>query len=128
MSEGNTMFKMIAHGIEVDMFVGICDFEYKKAQKVIVNVTAYGRPKFNPEHITECLDYSRVCAYVHSWNDRRHVDLVETLLHDLMVFCFKDSRIEAVDIEVLKPEVIEGTKYVGVGAYITREEFNNETF
>lgn len=122
------MFKMIAKEIAVDMFVGICDFEYKKKQKVMVNVVAYGRPTFNPQNITECLDYSRVCSYVHDWTNREHVDLVETLLHDLMVFCFEDSRIEAVDIEVLKPEVISGTKYVGVGAYITREEFNNKTF
>lgn len=128
MLQGNMMFKMIAKEIEVDMFVGICDFEYKTKQKVMVNVVAYGRPKFNPEHITECLDYSRVCSYVHSWTDRGHVDLVETLLHDLMVFCFEDSRIESVDIEVLKPQVIPGTKYVGVGACITREEFNNQTF
>ena len=30
------MFKMIANGIEVQMFVGICDFEYKEKQKLKV--------------------------------------------------------------------------------------------
>jgi len=122
------MFRMIAKGIEVDMFVGICDFEYKNKQKVKVNVIAYGRPGFNPEDITQCLDYSRVCTYVHSWTNREHVDLVETLLNDLMVFCFEDSRIDIVDIEVLKPEVIGGTEYVGVGTYTTRAQFNNKTY
>lgn len=122
------MFKMIAKNIEVDMFVGICDFEYLKKQKVLVNVIAYGRPTFKPQNITECLDYSRVCSFVHSWANRDHVDLVETLLNDLMVFCFEDKRIEAVDIEVLKPEIIPGTEHVGVGAYITRSEFNDKTF
>ena len=53
------MFKMIANGIEVQMFVGICDFEYKEKQKVMVNVTLQGNPKFAPTHITECMDYSK---------------------------------------------------------------------
>lgn len=122
------MFKMIAKNIAVDMFVGICDFEYEKKQKVLVNVIAYGRPAFNPQNIAECLDYSRVCDYVHGWTNRDHVDLVETLLHDLMVFCFKDDRIESVDIEVLKPEIIPATEYVGVGAQITRAQFKEQSF
>lgn len=122
------MFKMIANGIEVDMFVGICDFEYKTKQKVVVNVVAWGKPKFKPENITECLDYSRICSLVHSWTNREHVDLVETLLQEVIAFCFEDNRIETVDIEILKPEVIPGTNHVGVGAYITREEFNNQSF
>jgi dihydroneopterin aldolase len=122
------MFKMIANGIEVDMFVGICDFEYKQKQKVVVNVVAWGKPKFKPENITECLDYSRICSLVHSWTNREHVDLVETLLQEVIAFCFEDNRIEIVDVEILKPEVIPGTNHVGVGAYITREEFTNQSF
>lgn len=117
------MFKMIAKGITVDMFVGICDFEYVKQQRIIVNVIAHGKPAFNPANISECLDYSKVCSFVHSWNQREHVDLVETLLTELIEFIFKDLRIEEVDIEVLKPDVIPGTEYVGVGAYITRDQF-----
>lgn len=122
------MFKMIAQGIEVFMFVGICDFEYKNKQKVVVNVTAYGKPKFNPENISECLDYSKVCSFVQSWTNRPHTELVETLLSEVIAFCFEDNRIESIDVEVLKPQVIPGTQHVGVGAYITREEFNRRTY
>ncbi len=122
------MFKMIAKGISVDMFVGICDFEYLNKQTVVVNVTAWGKPKFKAESINDCLDYSKVCSLVHSWTNREHVDLVETLLQELIEFVFQDPRIETVDIEVLKPDVIKHTDYVGVGAYITREEFNNKTY
>ncbi len=122
------MFKMLAKGISVDMFVGICDFEYLNKQTVVVNVTAWGKPKFKAESINDCLDYSKVCALVHSWTNRKHVDLVETLLQELIEFVFADQRIEVVDIEVLKPDVIKHTDHVGVGAYITREEFENKTY
>lgn len=122
------MFKMIAHGIEVNMFIGICDFEYLKKQKIVVNVTAWGKPSFNPQNIQDCLDYSRICTLVHSWQNREHVELVETLLQEVIRFCFEDNRIDVVDVEVLKPEVIAHTKHVGVGAYITRQEFEAKTF
>jgi len=119
---------MIANGIEVDMFVGICDFEYLNKQKVIVNVIAYGEPEFNPKNISECLDYSRICTFVHSWTNRPHVELVETLLVEVMEFCFEDSRINQIDVEILKPNVIAHTNYVGVGANIKRHEFKFKTY
>lgn len=123
------MFKFIAKGIEVEMFVGICDFEYHKKQKVIVNVEAKGSPTFNPTHITECLDYSKVCTFVNTWNDRPHVELIETLLVEVIQFCFNsDQRIEEVYVEILKPEVIPNTQYVGIAAQLTRQQFINQTF
>ena len=123
------MFKFLAKGITVEMFVGICDFEYQKKQKVIVNVEAKGTPTFNPSDITQCLDYSKVCTFVNTWADRPHVDLVETLLQEVLQFCFNsDQRIYEVSVEILKPEVIQNTDYVGVAATLTREQFINKTF
>lgn len=122
------MFKMIAKGVSVYMYVGICDFEYEEKQKVVVNVTAWGKPKFKPEKINDCLDYTKVCNLIHSWNKREHVDLIETLLQELIEFVFEDKRVEQVDIEVLKPDVIKRTEYVGVGACMTREDYNNKSY
>lgn len=123
------MFKFLAKGIKVEMFVGICDFEYQKKQTVIVNVEAKGTPTFNPTDISQCLDYSKVCTFVNTWADRPHVDLVETLLQEVLQFCFNsDQRIYEVSVEILKPEVITNTEYVGVAATLTREQFANKTF
>lgn len=122
------MFKMIANGISVDMFVGICDFEYLNKQTVVVNVIAWGKPPFQASSIEDCLDYSKVCSFVHSWANREHVELIETLLQELIDFVFEDPRIQKVDIEVLKPDVIKHTNHVGVGACISREDFENKTY
>ncbi len=122
------MFKMIARNIKVNMFIGICDFEYLQKQPVVVNFVAHGNPKFKPENINDCLDYSKICTLVHSWADRPHVDLVESLLTELIEFGFIDSRILALDIEILKPNVILGANEVGVGAYITREQWERKSY
>jgi FolB domain-containing protein len=118
------MYKFIANGIKVNMFVGICDFEYLKKQEVIVNVSVWGDIPLKPKNIDECLDYSKVCFFVKSWEDREHVDLVETLLFDVLNFCFEqDSRILTVEAEILKPQILDFTNYVGVSNKLNRSEF-----
>ncbi len=122
------MFKMIARNIKVNMFIGICDFEYLNKQPVVVNFIAHGTPKFGADKIEDCLDYSKVCTLVHSWSQRQHVDLVETLLKELMDFGFSDSRIQALEIEILKPHIILGADEVGVGVHITREQWSQKSY
>jgi 7,8-dihydroneopterin aldolase/epimerase/oxygenase len=118
---------MIAQNIEVDMFIGICDFEYLNKQKVVVNIQALGNTPLKPVNISECLDYSKICEFVSSWTSRGHVDLVETLLYELFDFCFKqDDRIFEVHAEIIKPQVISYAKGVGVRASLTREQFEHE--
>lgn len=117
------MFYITLDNIKLNIFVGIRDFEYLNKQQVIINLKAYGTIPFRPVNITECLDYTKITDYLKNWETRQHVDLVETLLFDLIEFCFEDSRITDVEAEILKPDIIEFSNYVGVGMKITREIF-----
>ena len=117
------MFRMIAKGIEVRMLVGICEWERQRPQTVIVNAVVWGHAPLRPKSIAQCLDYSKICDFVQAWAKRPHVDLVETLLADTIAFCFEDARVCEVDIEVIKPQVIDRAEQVGVGARLTRAEF-----
>ena len=73
--------------------------------------------------IDECLDYSRVCAFVQAWKHRPHTELVETLLHDVIEFCFDDARVQRVSVEILKPDVIVGADAVGVAMHTDRVHY-----
>ncbi len=115
--------RMIARGIAVEMYVGICDFEYQTPQTVIVNVEAEATLPYRPRDIGECLDYTRMCDFVRTWKDRPHTELVETLLFDVVEFCFADARVTRVDVEILKPTVIAQANAVGVGMRVTRAEY-----
>ncbi len=120
------MYNFTANNINVNMYIGIRDFEYLNKQQVLVSVSAYGNTPFNPKSIDDCLDYSKICEYVKSWENRPHVDLVETLLADVFEFCFnQDSRILKVDVEIKKPNIIPYAEYVGVYQSLTRDEFIN---
>ena len=119
------IIQMLANAIKVKMFIGICDFEYLSPQDVIVSVKAQGEVVSHPQSISECLDYSKVCNFVKSWEKRKHVDLVETLLIEVHGFCFaQDIRINKVEVKILKPSVIDYVESVGVSSRMTREEFN----
>ena len=121
------IIKMIAQGIKTNMYIGILDFEKLNKQPVIVNVTAYGNKPGNPSTISQCLDYSKVCEFVKSWEQRKHVYLVETLLFEVFDFCFaQDSKIFQVEADVIKPNVIDYVDSVGVGASLSREQFMHE--
>ncbi|HUW29499.1 MAG TPA: dihydroneopterin aldolase [Sulfuriferula sp.] len=115
--------RMIARGIAVEMYVGIRDFEYQAPQTVIVNVEAEAVLPYRPRDIGECLDYTRICDFVYAWKDRPHTDLVETLLFDVVEFCFADPRVTHVDVEILKPTVIAQADAVGVGLRVTRADY-----
>ncbi len=115
--------RMIARGIAVEMYVGIHDFEYQMPQTVIVNVEAEAMLPYRPRDIGECLDYTHMCDFVHAWKDRPHTELVETLLFDVVEFCFADARVTRVDVEILKPAVIAQADAVGVGLRVTRAEY-----
>lgn len=115
--------RMIARGIRVEMYLGICDFEYAAPQTVIVNVEADAELPYRPSSIDECLDYARVCAFVQAWKHRPHTELVETLLHDVVEFCFDDARVQRVSVEILKPDVIAAADAVGVAMHTDRASY-----
>lgn len=117
------MFYITLDQIKLNMFVGIRDFEYLAKQPVVVNVKLFGTIPYRPTKIEQCLDYSKVSDYLKSWENRPHVDLIETLLFDLVEFCFSDSRITEVHAEILKPTIIDFSNYVGIGMNVTREIF-----
>lgn len=115
------MFYITLNNVKLNMFVGIRDFEYLNKQSVVVNIKLYGNIPIYPKNIEQCLDYTKVFDYLMTWENREHVDLLETLLFDVLEFSFKDNRIEEIEVDILKPDIIAQTDAVGVGMKITRE-------
>lgn len=118
------MFYITLQGIKLYMFVGIREHEYISKQPVVINLKIIGSVPLNPSRISECLDYTKVSDYLKTWETREHVNLVESLMFDLLSYCFKDPRVEEVEAEILKPNAIDFVEAVGFGTKITRELFD----
>ena len=60
------------------------------------------------------IDYDRVRSRIVSWRDRPHVDLLETLLEELLAFVFEDAAVESARVSVSKPDIFPEAAGAGV--------------
>lgn len=104
-------YKVSLRGLNVPMQIGIADWERGKTQTVVVDVDLFGENTgpFGGTSIEDCVDYARLFSYVTTeWPKRPHTDLLETLVEDLVAFCFRDKKVTACRVCLSKPEVFNG--------------------
>ena len=115
----------VLEDIDVVMSIGICDHEKypDHPQHVLVSVKLYqSLAKINAKSIDDCINYARIHDAVAAWRTRPHVDLLETLVDELIDVCLEDPRLDACWVSIKKPDIYHDTKYVGVQAYRTRAD------
>lgn len=121
------MYTVIIENYPVEMFVGLSDDEKKYKHKIFVDVKLYASLESIPEKvksIEQCIDYTKVVSFMRAWETRGHVDLLETLRKDMLAFSFSDSRVIKAEINI-KRACKSQANMVGVGAIMTREEYDN---
>ena len=103
----------VLENIEVHVRCGLHAFEYERPNRLWVSVWQYGRLKPG-----EFIDYDRVRSAVVGWQSRDHVELLETLLEDVMATAFSDPLVLACRAKILKPDIFPET--VGAGVEMAR--------
>ena len=94
-----------------------------KPQRIIVNVEMFGDGKshLKGEGLASVIDYDPIHAAIQDWPDRPHVLLIETLLEELIVLCFKDPRVRACKVSIAKPDIYDAAAAAGVEIYRLRD-------
>ena len=112
--------------LEITMRVGIAEIELKQLnpQRIIVNVELFAhKDKHDGTTIESCFNYHPIHEYiVNHWPNRSHTDLLETLVEELVNFCFEDERVEACRVSLQKPEIYEDTAATMVEFYRVRSD------
>ena len=113
--------------VTVELQVGIEQWERVsgKAQRLLVTVEMFRhRDAFTGTSVAECIDYDRVHRHIadHWTVVRPHVDLLESLLEELVTVCFEDARIEACRVAIRKPHVYNGRAVPLVEVYRLRPD------
>lgn len=109
----------------VQVRLGIYDFEKITPQPIVVSVrlsipfSALPRIKT----IRDTVDYEPLRNFIRAWEQRPHVELIETLLHELVDFCFEDPRVDAVEASIRKSAIFEEVEEVGVGVTTSRHDW-----
>jgi dihydroneopterin aldolase len=80
----------VLENIEVYVRCGLHAFEYERPNRLLVSVWQYGRPQSG-----QFIDYDLVRNAVVAWQERPHVELLETLLEDIMAVAFSNPLVLA---------------------------------
>jgi dihydroneopterin aldolase len=99
----------VLENIEVYVRCGLHAFEYERPNRLLVSVWQYGRPQSG-----QFIDYDLVRNAVVAWQERPHVELLETLLEDIMAVAFSNPLVLACRARVIKPEIFPETQGAGV--------------
>ena len=67
------------------------------------------------------IDYDPIRDALKSWPSRPHTPLLETLLHELVELCFRDPRVAACRVSIMKPDIFNEAAGAGVEVYQVRE-------
>ena len=66
------------------------------------------------------MDYDRIREFVRSFEKRPHIDLLETIVEDIVSECFADQRVEACHVSVRKPDIFPEARGAGIEVFRTR--------
>jgi dihydroneopterin aldolase len=109
----------------IQVRLGIYDFEKLEPQPIVVSVRLSipfsALPKI--KSIRDTVDYEPIRNFIRAWEQRPHVDLIETLLHELVSFCFEDVRVEQVEASIRKSAIFDEVEEVGVGITTNRQDW-----
>jgi dihydroneopterin aldolase len=67
------------------------------------------------------LDYDPVREALKTWPTRPHTPLLETLLHELVELCFRNPRVSACRVSIMKPDIFNEAAGAGVEVYQGRD-------
>ncbi len=99
----------VLENIEVRVRCGLHAFEYETPNRLCVSVWQYGR--LGPG---EFIDYDLMRSAIVAWQQQGHVELLETLLEDVMTTAFSNPLVLACRARILKPDIFPETQGAGV--------------
>ena len=115
--------RVLLSDVAVDVRIGLHPWERhpERPTRLIVNVemfAAWPLPQAGDEG--GFIDYDRVRDHVASWRVRDHVELLETLVEELIGVCFALPPVEACRVRITKPDIFPEAAAAGVEIFRRR--------
>lgn len=114
--------RVIVKDIEVEARVGIHPWEKhpERLNRLIVNVEMFAHIGKDSE--SNFIDYDTLHNTLRQWPTRPHTLLLETLVEEVIALCFKNERVEACRVSIVKPDIFNDAKAAGVEIYRVRKK------
>ena len=117
--------KLFLRGFELQVRIGIHDFELQAPQRMRFDVElyvlyAYSSP--TQDRIEEIVDYDFVRDTIRRLCDAGHINLQETLCDAIAQALLGNTQISAVRVSTCKPDVYQDCDAVGVEVFLLRDQ------
>lgn len=115
--------RVVLRDMIVEVRLGLHPWERhaERPQRIVVNVELFAHQDGPFSGGAESvLDYDPIRDAVRAWRGRDHVELIETLLEELVTLCFASKAVEACRVSIVKPDIFNETAGAGVEVYRLR--------
>ena len=118
------MDKVIIKNLLARGIIGVRDWERKRAQDILINITLFTdtRRVAETDDINDCADYSEVTKKVQAHAESAARLTVEALANDLAEICLAQNNVQSVIVRVEKPTAVRFAESVGVEIERSRDE------
>ncbi len=117
---GKTLFnyekKILIKDLTLDLKLGYFDFEKNKPQKVKFTLEIDYRDKkpTNDKDLKSIVNYDKIVKLIKKLVKNKHYNFLETLAEDVFDELFKDKRIDKVNLQIEKLEIMKDCSSVGI--------------
>jgi 7,8-dihydroneopterin aldolase/epimerase/oxygenase len=124
--QSGSHLRVVLRDIVTEAHVGLHPWERhpERPTRLIVNVEMFA-PLIQPlssESADNIVDYDPVREVLKTWPTRPHTPLLETLLHELVELCFRNPRVSACRVSIMKPDIFNEAAGAGVEVYQIRQQ------
>ena len=108
--------KVLIKGLTLDLKLGYYEFERERKQKVKFNVDVEYSSKnpSNDKDIKSIINYGKIVKLITKLVNKKHYNFLETLAEDVFDELFKDKRIDKIDLQIEKLEILKECLSVGI--------------
>ena len=108
--------KVLIKGLTLDLKLGYYEFERVKKQKVKfdVDIEYLSKKTINDKDIKSIINYGKVVKLISKLVNKKHYNFLETLAEDVFDELFKDKRINKIDLQIEKLEILKECTSVGI--------------
>ena len=116
--------KVIIRDLLVRGIIGVNDWERKRPQDILINLTLFTDTQHAAEtdNVEDVVNYSTMSKRIQSHAESAQRLTVEALANDLAKICFEDKGVQRVIVRVEKPGAVRFAKSVGVEIERSRDE------
>nr|WP_311528400.1 dihydroneopterin aldolase [uncultured Ralstonia sp.] len=112
--------RMFLRNYEVQINIGVHDFEKKGEQRVLINIELYVPLEYSSptqDKLHEVVDYDFMRDTVSRRMAQGHVHLQETLCDDVLTAMLKHPHVRAARVSTEKPDVYPDCESVGIEVF-----------